>query len=221
MAQYTSDRIILQAKAFNKFDEIIAYGPKDFDETFKNTHNTFILNNSRGYGYWIWKSYFVKKTFDILRDNDILIYCDAGCQINNQCSDVFNEYINKVNTSEFGNLSFQMEHIEERWTKKDLFHALDINDEKHHKSGQLHATFFIMRKCPISITIINLWYEFTQNYHLIDNSPSIIPNVPDFEEHRNDQSILSLLRKKYGTVILNDISNTDLNDPFWGMRYKH
>ena len=33
------------------------------------------------------------------------------------------------------------------------------------------------------------------NYHVIDDSPSIRKNIPGFKEHRHDQSIFSALTK--------------------------
>ena len=35
-------------------------------------------------------------------------------------------------------------------------------------------------------------------YHLLDDSKSVNPNYPGFNEHRHDQSIFSLLTKKHG-----------------------
>jgi hypothetical protein len=39
--------------------------------------------NKRGYGYWIWKSQIIKQHMDLLNDGEILLYCDAGSQLNN------------------------------------------------------------------------------------------------------------------------------------------
>ena len=55
--------------------------------------------------------------------------------------------------------------------------------------------------------MFNKWYETIQNYHLVDDSPSATMNDTLFIEHRHDQSIFSLLRKKYGSIILNDETN--------------
>ena len=50
--------------------------------------------------------------------------------------------------------------------------------------------------CDKTRTLVNRWYELCCNYHLIDDSPSIAPNLPEFIEHRHDQAIFSLLTKK-------------------------
>ena len=56
-------RLIEQAKKTEMFNEIILYTADDLktDEHFWKTHGDFVSKNSRGYGYWIWKSYLIKK----------------------------------------------------------------------------------------------------------------------------------------------------------------
>ena len=40
-----------------------------------------ITKNPRGYGYWLWKSYIIKKTIEKMSDDDILLYLDCGYEI--------------------------------------------------------------------------------------------------------------------------------------------
>ena len=60
--------------------------------------------------------------------------------------------------------------------------------------------------------------------HLLDNSPSNIPNNKHFIDNRYDQSIWSVIRKKYGTEILEDETYSppkwNLNHPIWATRKK-
>ena len=81
------ERIKIQGLQFKIFDEIIIV--KDIDlktnnehTEFWNTHKDFIQNNNRGYGYWIWKSYINKYLINKINDNDIILYVDAGCNLN-------------------------------------------------------------------------------------------------------------------------------------------
>jgi hypothetical protein len=39
------------------------------------------------------------------------------------------------------------------------------------------------------------------NYHLIDDSPSVIPNYPSFHENRHDQTLISLLSRFMPNVL--------------------
>ena len=44
------------------FDKATSYTPKDIDREFFK-QNRQILSRSKGAGYWLWKPYFIKKTF--------------------------------------------------------------------------------------------------------------------------------------------------------------
>jgi hypothetical protein len=70
----SKNRIKNEAESFNIFDNIVIYNDEnlktDFPE-FWSTHGNFINNNSRGYGYWIWKSYLVLKTLESMNENDM------------------------------------------------------------------------------------------------------------------------------------------------------
>jgi hypothetical protein len=78
------NRICQEAKNFDLFDEIYGYTENDLksDYNFWINHGDFIERNRRGYGYWIWKPYLIKKKLNELNNGDFLIYADCGCEIN-------------------------------------------------------------------------------------------------------------------------------------------
>jgi len=197
------NRICKQSEEFNVFDKIIGLTEKDLnnDTEFFNKHHTFIENNSRGYGYWLWKSYIVKKQLEVMNDNDILVYADAGCVMNVNGKQRLLEYFEMVNNN-YGILSFEMDHLEKTWTKMDIFQHLD--GYKYLETGQLIATIFIIKKCKHSVDLVNKWYDNCCIYNLIDDSSSQLNNDVSFIENRHDQSIWSIIRKKYGSIIIND-----------------
>ncbi len=206
-------------KKFNKIHKIHIKRPNDFDDNFKNKHIKFIESNKRGYGYWIWKPYFIQQTLNIMEDNDILIYADAGCTLNIKGLYRFKEYINLVKNSEYGIITFQLPYPEYQYTKMDTIESINSN----LNSKQLHATVIIMRKCPHVLNIVNQWVLFSENYHLIDDTPSIKPNHSEFKDHRHDQSIFSLICKKMGSIIIPDETfdfDNKNNKPFWATRKK-
>lgn len=197
-------RILNQASYFNLFDEMIGLTDYDLknDCHFWDQHSIFIENNKRGYGYWIWKSYIIKKQLEKMNENEILVYVDAGCVMNSHGKKRLLEYFDMVNNSEYGLLGFQMNHLlEKEWTKIDA--AMYIDGLEYMNSGQLN-TCSIFRKCPHSIDLVNKWYENCCNYHNINDHPSQNQNNTIFKEHRHDQSIWSILRKKYGCIIIPD-----------------
>jgi hypothetical protein len=209
-------RIKKEAEEMNFFDKIKVYTQFDFDEDYKKRHQNFFNMHTRGYGYWMWKSYIVLKTLNEMQENDILVYADAGCTLNNNlvAKNKLDTYIQLCKTLPAANVSFQMKYIEKSWSKMDMFIILDAKKPEIMNSGQLVGGVFILKKCLHIMDLVNEWYTISQNYQLISDFPSVIPNDPSFRDHRHDQSIFSILRKKRGTIIIQDeVDFDDYNDP--------
>jgi hypothetical protein len=222
------ERIEKQAMDSQLFDQINIYKDTDLPSftEFWETHRDFIIKNQhRGYGYWIWKPFLIMKTLEEMNENDILIYADSGCEINPYGKLLMDTYIQLVNLHSSGVLSFRIDNYfwnkynpsEKNYTKMDLLRHLEC--ESLLETQQLH-TISIIRKCEYSQFMVKLWYTTCCQYHLIDDSPSILPNHPEFLEHRHDQSVWSLIRKKYGSVILNDQVQGKQNQFIWCTRNK-
>jgi hypothetical protein len=190
------ERLISQAENTKLFNEIILYTDTYLknDIIFWNKHGTFINQNKRGYGYWLWKSYIIKKTMEKMNDNDILLYLDAGCEIDINKSKFFDYYFNLVKKDYIiGTFTC----IEKEWTKMDLILKLDVNNFKYLDTQQHQGGVILFLVCDKTRKLVNEWYDLSCDYHLIDDSPSIVQNVKCFRQHRHDQSIFSLLTKKY------------------------
>ena len=102
-------RIYNEALNTNWFDSVTIYGPNNLDDTFKNNFSN-ILEMKRLGGYAIWKPYIIKKKLNEISENDILVYADCGCTINIKGSRRFFDYINMLNDSDSGIISFQNTH---------------------------------------------------------------------------------------------------------------
>lgn len=59
--------LIKEVESLNIFDKSILYTDKDLktDQEFWPKHSNFIENNKKGYGYWLWKPYLIKKQWKI------------------------------------------------------------------------------------------------------------------------------------------------------------
>ena len=190
------NRLIKQAKLSNLFNKIILYTDEDLknDTYFWTKHGEFINNNKRGYGYWLWKSYIIKKTMDELKEGDTLMYLDCGCEIDiNKKKKIkkFFEYVKK------NNIIGSFTQLEKYWNKMDLILHLNILNQDFLNSQQHQAGAILFYITDKTKKLVNRWYELSCNYHLIDDSPSIKKNIEMFKQHRHDQSIFSLLTKKW------------------------
>jgi hypothetical protein len=207
-------RIHNQADEFNIFSKIYSFTEKDLieDTEFFNKHSNFILNNSRGYGYWLWKPYLIKKTLEKMEMDDILLFLDCGCELNINGKNRMQHFINLVQSKKIiGSAACSSDYT---YTKMDLIKHLNMdNNIELLKKPHMQAGCVLMQKCDIIVNLYNEIYEIaSNNYNLIDDSPSIETNYKEFIEHRHDQSIFNLLVKKYN--LLNyDLDPTDFGHP--------
>ena len=195
------ERICDQAKKFNIFKEIYKYTDRELsdDNEFWLKHSNFILNNPKGYGYWLWKPYIIMKTLEKMNDDDILLYCDAGCELNIKNLNNFNLLLNRTNNKLIIGTSAISNDI--RYTKMDINKYLNLLDYDILNINHMQATTLMIKKCDIIVSLINEWYNIcSNNYNLIDDSPSIEKNYDNFHENRHDQSIFNILIKKYNLL---------------------
>ena len=193
-------RISREAYNFNIFTDRIIYTDNDIknDFDFWNKHGTFIENNKRGYGYWLWKSYINYNIINLYSNETIVFYADSGCEFNENKKELLLKYINELKkNNDINMIVFYHDTTDNNYTKKDLLNLLDCDDECA-ESYQITAGSFLYKINDLTKNMIKEWYKYcTIDYHNIDDSPSIVNNHHTFNEHRHDQSVFSLLSKKY------------------------
>lgn len=191
-----ANRLLSQAKKANIFDELILYTADHLqtDHSFWSKHQTFFENNKRGYGYWLWKPYLIKRTMEKMKNGDVLLYLDAGCELDPNKK---KEILNCVEIVKRDKIVATCNCREKDWNKMDLILKLDLNNDFYLNDYQHQAGAVLFLVCDETRQLVNDWYEIGCDYHFIDDSPSVFANCHTFQEHRHDQSIFSLLTKKY------------------------
>tara|TARA_B100000767_G_scaffold110418_1_gene105698 strand:+ start:7909 stop:8703 length:795 start_codon:yes stop_codon:yes gene_type:complete len=208
-------RLITQANELNLFDKTKFYSENDFKKTkFYKKHKQFIEKNKRGYGYWLWKPYIIKETFNKMKDGDILLYLDCGCELGKNKKNNLKKLMNDVKKYEI--IYTRTYHQEKKYNKMDLIEYLNMNNSKYLNSIQIQAGVLLILVNTKTRKLINEWYNIGCNYHFIDDSKSVLKNDKIFKQHRHDQSIFSLLIKKYNLT-----NNKNLNDGVYVLRNKN
>jgi len=193
-----------EAAATNFFDSITVFKLADLSNDFLEPHKDFMMANRRGFGYWIWKPQVVLQLAEKSAPEDIIVYMDAGFELNSNAALRFKDYIDLVMAHSSKMLSFSNTHTEYIWSKRDLASRLEIDFESSLlKTTQLAAGFFLMQNTQENLELIKTWRNIAVegNYHFSDDSPSKVNEHSLFREHRHDASIFSLLRKLRGTEI--------------------
>lgn len=201
-------RVMPLIKELDIFDKVILVTEEDLkkDSIFWNQHQKFISENKRGYGYWLWKSYIIKKFLEKLNDKDIILYFDSSIMFSAD-KQKFLKLFNIVKKDYIIGSFCRVFCVEYVWNKMDLIKHLNMNKSEYLNSRQRQAGAIMIFNNKKTRGLINKWYLLSSQYHFIDDTKSIIENKSGFKEHRHDQSIFSLLTKKYNIYSKIDMFN--------------
>ncbi|MDQ7989788.1 MAG: hypothetical protein REI09_09175 [Candidatus Dactylopiibacterium sp.] len=209
-----AQRLARQAGRLGVYDGILACSEVDLRADFVAQFRARLDPAARGFGYWCWKPQVILQALDGLAEGDVLQYTDSGCHLNEKGRARLHEYFSMAARSETGLLVFQaippsfhdgrplLDLRERKWAKADLLaHFGFLDDQAVLESQQIGAGVIFVRKCRRSQEIIREWLGvYEMDFSLGDDTPSRIPDLPGFVEHRHDQSIFSLLCKKHGVA---------------------
>ena len=202
-------RLKKQADEMGVFKEVFFYNEKNLDKDFIKKFKKQLVPYSRGFGYWCWKPQIILQSLNKIEEGDILLYMDSGSYLNAQGLKKFWEYIDIVKNSRTGLLAFQTPYPQKDYTKADLFQFFNVYDNTEFIDEKIiEAGHIFIRKCNISIHLIQEWINvFSNDFNLISDAPSKIKNYDSFKDHRHDQSIFSILAKKYNIELI-DVTET-------------
>jgi len=188
--------LLNSAKDNADFDILEMYSPDILDSDFK-LQNVAILSQSKGAGYWLWKPYIILNKLLKMNDGDILCYCDSMY--------LFKSSIKKLNI-DFGendifithNKPNEPKYIEKLLTKRDAFILMNTDKPEFHNTPQVWAGFAIIKKSEKSIKFYTELLEYSKDARIITDIPSTLDSeYAEFRENRHDQTVLSLLAKRY------------------------
>ena len=202
-------RIEQQARASGYFDTVTLYSHSTTPGL--EAHAAFIEANPRGYGYWIWKPLVILDQMRRAGPEDIIVYTDAGSTVNasRAAKGRWATYRALVERAPHRLCILQPWTREVDWCKGDL---LDLLAARNRIAGpQAWAGVQILKNTPENKALVEEWLSIMtrDNYHYVDDSLSKSPNMPTFNEHRHDQSVISLLMKQRGAHFIPDIGSSD------------
>lgn len=197
------DKQILNTKSAyekGKADKVFEYSPKDLTELKLKFPAHFEVK--RGYGLWFWKPYVILKALERITEGDYLFYCDSGS--------VFIDDIHKLipDMQESGEdiMVFEQPLLAECFTKMESFVLLNCDD---YSGNQLLGGYILLRKSLNSIHYMEEWLQAMSDIRVLD--PKIylpeIKNPKNFRVHREDQSVLTILCKKWNIKAHRDPSD--------------
>jgi hypothetical protein len=193
------------AISIGKVVNVISYSINDIDLEFKLQHS-YILNQRRGAGYWLWKPYFILKTLkEKIKEGDYLFYSDSGASFVSSVRPII-----ELMKSENQDIAcFEIFGYQERdWTKRDTFIIMECDIPEYQNTYQRMAAFQIIKKTSLTLKFYEEYLKYSCDPRCISDIPNQLgkDNYTGFKDHRHDQSIFSLLTKKYGFKVFKDIT---------------
>jgi hypothetical protein len=200
---YRSQHILNESAKKFGFNGFINYTDKtDWEFVQKYTD---IIKETRGYGYWQWKPLILLDAMKQVEYGDIVAYIDSGNSIVSNLQPVFDicdvqEIVLFDNRD--GNFQ-QTTHKNREWTKRDTFVLMDCDSEKYYNASQVDASYQLYKKTDRTIAFLEEYNHYCSNENIISDLPNITKeNLPEYKDHRHDQSILSLMAVKYDIPLL-------------------
>lgn len=203
-SNFSFERIWFEAHEMDVFSTISCYTEKDFDVEYLEKFGNHFTEYKRGYGYWSWKPYLIKKKFSEIEDGDVVVYADCGCMLLYENRNTLLQWIKIATDSESGILSpCYGPYLERQWTRMDLYDYINKTYNKDNidifeNTIQCGAGILVLCKNNKSQEFADIWNGIMSNhFHLCTDEPSSIPNHKEFRENRHDQSVFSMLSKIY------------------------
>lgn len=203
-----AQQLVQDATSYNIFSTIKCLTAVDL---FKNNdfhkHATFISENKRGFGYWLWKPFLIWKTLEELPEGDLLVYLDAGTKLSLEGKSRFMDYLAIQRKDKYNNLFFEQEDVISSWCKMDTIHFFDAYDLVQNKVKEVLPGILFTSNNSHNRFLFKLCYDSCSNYQLITDTPSIKQNLPEFNEHRHDQSVFSIVVRKFSASSIYPLLN--------------
>lgn len=184
------------------FDTAKIYTMDDIDDCYK-LKNSHFFKHKRLAGYAVWKPYIILKRLLEIDEQDILCYNDSKYRWLTNVRTLENNILTGRNIGVYKNKPNSGTHIEKQWTKNDALVLMNIPKNEFRENVkntyQAWSGFILLRKSFNPVRFIGEWLTYNQDFRIASDSPSVFgPNDETFVENRHDQTILSLLCKKWG-----------------------
>ena len=147
---------------------------------------------------WVWKPHIILDAMDKADPGDVIVYCDSGALITSSLAPLTDACRRLTD----GVLGFEVGKgfVDRQWTKRDTFVLLNCDNQAYTDTPQLRAGTIVFVNCSASREFVSEWMKLVRQVRLVSDLPSQcgLPEFVDFKSHRHDQSLFSLLYKKYG-----------------------
>jgi hypothetical protein len=191
-------RLTRSALECGRIDYVCAFSPEDIRSTAFYAAHRDILDLPRGAGYWLWKPFLILERLAAVTEGDFVMYCDCG-RGNGfrflRAVDPLLEWADTLGEGAMPGISVPQYGSNAKWTKRDCFVYMDCDTERFWHHPQIQATHSVWKKTRATTDFVTTWLRHCSDSRIITDAPNTcgLNNLPDFVEHRHDQSVLTNL----------------------------
>lgn len=193
----TTKRIVEDAPKFG-VDEVRVYDDRWLIETGFRAYNMWLFETAKrfGFGWCSWKSFVIQQALMGQDSSAVVLYTDADTYPIADLSPIFDGCRN----SKEGMFLFEAQGCpNDRFTRRDCFIAMGMDDPKY--SGLSHACgrFQLFRPTFLAAQFLAEWWAYSVNPMCQTVTLSKYGKDAEiYHRHSNEQSVLTLLAHKYG-----------------------
>lgn len=197
----------VSARLFGQVDELHVWSQARLEKDgFIDRYQELFLD-SKGFGWYAWKPYIILQALQSAKEGDLVIYQDVGRRdpvVISRSLREWDQFLTEKNLPCIAGVSIPSWGANQFWTKKETFEGMGLTASKYLDSPQVQASWSIWRKMPSTESFVREWAEKCQQLPLVGGSLAngIAGEVEGFQEHRWDQSILTLLALRDALPIL-------------------
>lgn len=168
-----------------------------------NSRAPKISLRSRGSGFWAWKPFIIEHHLARIPDGDFVLYCDVGRRNDfKQLTwplDGLMGWMNTRNQDILPGLLIPWKGPMSMWTKRDAFLLTGMDSPEAHSATPIQTSFSLWKAGRAAREVASAWMDLCAEPNLVGDVRGVcgLPELPDFKDHRHDQSLLTLccLRK--------------------------
>ena len=142
---------------------------------------------ARGRGWWAWKPYIILRT--LAECKGPVVYMDSTTIVQTPLENLLDDA--PMSFFRLGDAA-EKRLTNRRWTKRETLEAMGATAPEIADACQVNAALHCYRPAPESLEFLRVWLGLCTQPDLITDAMSSAQD-PEFQDHRHDQSILSIL----------------------------
>ena len=200
----SKSRAVEAAVNDGKMDYAEALDLSTVSPAFQMSHRD-ILRMRRGAGYWLWKPYIILQALLYkMNDGDLLVYQDSGSYFNKDIGPL----LKLCQDQKPSVLTFTMHFKEQSYCKRDALILMGMDDPIVYDKDeeQRQANLIVAMKNCETIQYFMEFLAYASDSRINTDKKNVLgkPNYEHFKENRHDQTVHSLLSKKWGILSFRD-----------------